>query len=335
MPMPEISAVATLGWIARYKAIARKSHASEARDFMAAQRVPELVQRAAIGAGDSSMVPADGISIGAWSDSARTTSAFYRILADGAFVRLPMNARVGLITSAASAGVVAEGKSIPVSKVVLGNVTLTPQKVGALVVVTDTLLLATGSEQSVFNRELLSVISAAVDTAFVDKIDTGLTPITSSGPLADLRAAMTAVTGGGLARPYWIASTDVGKLASTLGTTKGGSATAAASMVGGELANLPLLVSSGVPAGTLYLVDAAQVAANGEAPTLEVSGQADIEMNTTPGGASDVPTAVSMVSMFQTNSTALKSTAIIACEKLRSTAVSVVTGITSTTWAAT
>jgi hypothetical protein len=134
---------------------------------------------------------------------------------------------------------------------------------------------------------------------------------------------------------YWIASTDVGKLASTLSAAKGGSATAAVSAVGGQLCNLPLLVSSGVPSGTLYLVDAAQIAANAEAPTIEVSLQASVQMDTAPPMASDVPTAAQMVSMFQTNSVALQSIALFACEKLRNTAVAVVTGISTTTWAAT
>ena len=247
-----------------------------------------------------------------------------------------MHAKIGMASSEASAGVVPEGKAIPVSKVVLGNVLLTPQKVAALVVVTDTLLLNTGADgQSVFNRELLSVIGSAVDTAFVDKLDNGLTPITSTGTLADLRAALLAVSSAGIPRLYWVCGVDVGKLASTLSTTKGGSATAAASAVGGELANLPLLISSGCPAGTLYLVDAAQVAANGEAPTLAISTQADVQLDTVPNTDSSVPTAAAMTSMFASNSTALLSSALFACEKLRSTAVSVVTGITSTTWAAT
>lgn len=338
--MPEVSAAATLGWIARGKAIARKSNGDEARAFLAANRAPLAAQRifekAAIGAGSTSdSTLADGVSIARWSDSARTTSAFYHILADGAFVRLPMETRVGMVTSAPSAGVVAEGKSIPVSRVTINNVVVAPQKVGAMLVVSDSLLLAIGAEQSVFPRELLSVISAAVDTAFVDKIDTGLTPITSTAPMPDLRAALLAVSGVAAPRPYWIAAQDVAKFGSTIGTAKTGAPVAAASATGGELAGLPMLVSSGVPAGTLYLVDAAQVAVAAETPTIEVSTQADILMDTAPTGASDVPTAAQMVSMFETNSTALKATAIFGAEKLRSTAVAVVTGISSTTWAST
>lgn len=340
--MPETtSAIATLGWVARAHGLASKTFRDNAVDFLVHHGAPAAAQRifkAAIGAGSTtdSTLGQYGISIGQWSDSARTRSAFYRIVADGAFARVPMETRVGMVTSTASGSVVPEGKSIPVSRVTLNNLILQPTKCGALIVVTDTLLLDVGAGQSVFNRELLGVISDVVDTAFLDKIDNGLTPIASTGPLADMRAAMLAVTGGGLARPYWIASTDVGKLASTLGTTKGGSATAAASMVGGELANLPLLISGGCPAGTLYLIDAAQIAVDAVAPTVDVSSQADVLMDTAPSGMnSDVPSgSATLVSMFQSNSVALRATAIFGAEKLRATAAAIVTGISSTTWAA-
>jgi HK97 family phage major capsid protein len=334
---PDISAVAALAWVARGKLIAKKSSYDEAQQVLTAHGVPARV-KAAIGAGSlvDSTLGQYGVTIGQWSDSARTASAFYRMLADNAFVRVPFNSRpVGLVTSAPSAGVVAEGKAIAVSRVTLNNVILQPIKAAGLIVITDDLLLAVdAAAQSVFGRELLSVVAAAADTAFVDILDNGLTPITSTAALADLRAALLAVTSGSLQRLYWVASTDVGKLASTLGDTKGGPAFAAASAVGGELANLPLLVSSGVASGTLYLVDGAQIAANGEAPTIDISSQANIQMDAAPTMASDVPTATTTVSMFQTNSTALRSVAVLACQKLRNTAVAVVTGISASTWAA-
>src|SRR5262245_25795407 len=100
---PEPSAIATLGWIARAKALASKTNHGTAVEWLAANRAPDQVQRvfkAAIGAGsttDSDL--AFGINIGAWSDSLRTRSAFYRILADAAFTRVPAHQRVGVITS--------------------------------------------------------------------------------------------------------------------------------------------------------------------------------------------------------------------------------------------
>lgn len=333
MQMETTSAVATLAWRARYKAMAAKSDAATAEAQLVAWRVPEPVRRAAVGAAGSL---GQIVEIGAWSNSAQTVSAFYRILNDNAFTRIPAHVRVGLLSSGPSGGVVGEGKSIAVSQVVIGNIVLMPTRVGSLIVCTDTLLYdISGPGQAMFNRELLTRIGAAVDAAFVAKISSGLTPITSTAALADVRAAMLAVASDALERPYFIASTDVGKLAATLSDVKGGPAFQAASPLGGELANTPFLISSGLASGTLCYVNAAQIVANGEAPTIDASSESDIEMSTTPVGASDVPTAAQMVSMFQSNSTALRSTVLFACDKLRANAVSIVTGITSTTWAAT
>jgi hypothetical protein len=345
MQLPEPSAIATLGWLARAEAIASKSFADEARRWLADNHAPVQAQRifdgrihakAAVGAGSTtdSTLGQFGISIGAWSDAARTRSAFYRIWADGGFTKVPMETRVGMVTSSPTGAVVAEGKAVPVGKVTLNNVALTPIKVGALIVVTDNLLLDIGVGQSVFNRELLGAISDAVDTAFVDKLDNGLTPIASSTPMDDLRSALLQVSIGAGSRLYWIAATDVAIFGATLGSTKGGQPVSAASATGGELGNIPLLVAHGVPSGTLYLVDAAAIAVDAVAPSVDVSSQADILMDTAPGMASDVPTPAQMVSMFQTNSVALKATAIFGCEKSRSNAVAVVTGITSAKWGA-
>lgn len=333
------SALAVISWLARGKAFAKKNSHLDAVDWLAAHRAPEQAQRifskGAIGAGsttDSTLGP-EGTVIGNFTETMRTASAFYRILSDGGFTRLPMRVRAGVITSAPSAGVVAEGAAIPVSKVVLNNVTLLPIKVAAMMVVTNELLLnVSAAGQACFSRELQSVVAAAVDTAFVDVIDTGTTPITSTGPNKDLRTALTAVNSAGIARLYWIASEDVGKFGSTLGTSW--PAFLAASATGGELANLPLLVSSGVPSGTLYLVDAAGIAADGGPVTADVSSQADALMDTAPSMSSATPTAAQMVSMFQTDSSSLRAVAVIGAAKLRANAVAVVTGITGTTWAA-
>jgi hypothetical protein len=86
---PEISAIAQLGWLTRAKAIASKKSHYEAEDWLAANRAPEQARRifkAAVGAGSTtdSDLGETHIAIGQWSDSLRTRSVFYRILADNA-----------------------------------------------------------------------------------------------------------------------------------------------------------------------------------------------------------------------------------------------------------
>lgn len=333
----ESSALATLAWAARGKAVAAKSSRELAESWMLSHGAPErairLINKAAVSGGTSSDVLGTGIALGPWSDAMRTASAFYRVLDDGGFTRIPMHRRVGLVTSAPSAGVVAEGVAIPVSTIVLNNVLLSPVKAGGLIVLTDELLLAVDAAgQAAFSRTLQGVLAAAVDAAFVNIVATGATPISSVSPNKDLRAALNAVNLVGLARPYWLAAVDVGKFASTLPTFQ--PAFAAASATGGELANLPLLVSSGVPSGSLYLIDAAGIAADAAGPEIAVSREADIVMDSAPAASSAAPTAASAVSMFATNSFAVKASAVFGAARLRADAVAVVTGITGTTWAA-
>jgi hypothetical protein len=336
---PEPSALATLSWIARAKAVQCKSSHYDAVAYLDTNRLPGQIVRVAKAALGSSTIasnvlgtPFEGIEIGPFSDSMRTAGAYYRILSDGGFTRIPMMRRVGMVTSAPTAGVVAEGAAIPLSRVVIGNVVLTPIKAAGLMAMTEELLftLEPGGQQ-MFARQLQAVLTAAVDLGFVNAL-TGVTPITSTGPTKDLRAALMAVNTVGIAKPYWIGSTDIGKLGSTLATFF--PAFNACSAVGGELANLPFLVSSGVPSGTLYLVDGSGIAVDAYPPEISVSAEADLQMDTAPTGSSATPTAVSMVSMFGTNSIAVKAVAVFGAVKLRADAVAVVTGITSTTWAA-
>jgi len=334
---PEISAVATLGWVARYKAIAAKSSPYEAMDWLTANRVGERI-KAAIGSGPPlSALDPYGISLGQWSDTARTRSAFYRMLADGAFTRLPMYVHAAMVTTSATGALTPEGRAAAVSRIVLSNITLTPQKVTALIVCSETLLReVSAAGQQLFNRELLGAISDAVDAAFLSAVINqapAITPITSSAPMADLRAAMAAVNFVGQARPYWLAHPTTAGIMSTLTAAKGGAATNAASLVGGELANLPLLTSTGIAPGSLYLIDASGIVVDAMPPTVDVSSEADIQMDTAPTMDSTVPTATSMVSIFTTNSVAMLASAFFSALRLRANAIAVVNGINATTWA--
>jgi HK97 family phage major capsid protein len=339
---PEPSAIAQFGWLCRAKGIASKAGHAAAADWLAENGAPASVRqvfKAAIGAGsttdsDLGALGSYGISIGQWTDSLRTRSAFYRIMADAAFTRVPLRTRVGLVVSTATAGAVAEGHAIPVSKVKLDNLILEPMKAGGLIVVTDELLRSIGvAGQSLLNRELAAVVSDAVDAAFLDLIvDTGTTSTASAGTTAvnakhDLRTALLAVTAVGAPKLYWIVAPDVAKKASTLADTAGLDAFPAMSAAGGEMANLPAVVSSGVPAGEAYLVNAAGIAADAGPVTVDVSSQADIQMDTAPTTTSATPTASTLVSMFASNSTALRCDAWFGAQVLRDDTVAVITGI--------
>jgi hypothetical protein len=334
----KFSALAAVSWAIRAKAIASRSSYHDAVAFLDANRLPASVERtakAAIGAGSttSSTLGTEGIAIGAWSDAMRAASAYYAVFSDNGFTRIPMMQRAGMVTSAPTGGTVGEGASIPVSKIIIGNIVLSPVKAGALMVLTAELLLATDpGGQAMFSRQLSAALGAAVDSTFANILSTGLTPITSSGANKDVRALLLAVNTLGIAKPYFIGSTDIGKLGASLATYfpafEGVTAT------GGTLAGAPLLISSGLALGTLFLIDGSGIASDAAPPEITVSGSADILMDTVPPMNSTTPTPAQLVSMYATDSFAIKGVAVFGAAKLRADACAVCTGVSTTTWVA-
>jgi hypothetical protein len=259
---------------------------------------------------------------------------FYRILDDGAFVSPQLNTRAALMTTSPSAAAAAEGRATPLSRFVLNNSTLAPQKVTSLVAANDAVMFRIGAQgQIMLNNELLAVTGSAVDSAFVSKVSTGITPTASTAPMADLRALMGAVTGSIKPQYYFLGSLDVGHLASTLTSAKSGPAFVAANMDGGEISGRPFLVSSAIASGTLILIDASQICANALVPTVAASSEADLEFSNTPTSGTDTPVTTSLVSLVQTDNLALISVAVFGVSVLHSTAIGIVNSISATSWA--
>lgn len=180
--------------------------------------------------------------------------------------------------------------------------------------------------------DLLAACAEALDRAFIDRLNTGsastpaavnsgVTPIPSTGStLADLDADFAMAVrqlsdaGSNLRSAYWVMpSYFAARLALTRGID-GGPAYLGLGALGGTLAGLPVITSAAAEAevnsddlADITLLDASQISyAEGEA-ALRTSNEAVIEMDTTPTGASDTPTAASatMVGMFQADTVAL------------------------------
>jgi hypothetical protein len=260
--------------------------------------------------------------IGAFTDSLRNRSVFYRLL-DGGFTRVPLRTRAAVVTTGAT-GSTGEGRAIPVRQLTLSAPTLQITRAAAMFVCSDELLRNVSSAgQSLFSRELRGAISDSVDAEFLNQvIDTGTLSLSSTGSdveavLADLRALLNAVDTTGNAALFWVVSSDVAKFASVL-YGSGGFVFPAMSPLGGEMLNLPALVCSSLAPGTLFLVNAAGIAADSDTIEVRTSTSADIEMLADPTGNSATPVGVNTVSMFETNSAASRITVYFAAEKMRS-----------------
>ncbi len=174
--MPPENPAAAFSWFVRAKAISRKVGLYDAEQWIAVNKGPPAAARilkASVAAGSSldSDVDAQTV-IGGFTNTLRSASAFFKILADGGFRQLGLRQRVGLSTSEPSAAVRTEGQGFPVSRIVISNdQVLEPIEIGSMIVMTDTLLrdISPGGQQ-LLNRELRSLIGATVDFVVFDRL---------------------------------------------------------------------------------------------------------------------------------------------------------------------
>lgn len=293
----------------------------------ASPRTLNILSKAAVGGafstdGNFGEVLVDvAIAQSAFFGSLRNRSVFFRMLDQG-FRRVPLRTHLGLVSASATAYVVGEGALKPLSRLTLSNPALTPKKVAAIIVTTDEVAADTSAAgQSLITQELRGAVADTTDEAFFAAMMPGMPSTPSSGAgsdamAADLKVLLDSVNISAAGSLFWAMAVDVANRISLINDGKG-----AMSPLGGEFLNLPALVSSTIPAGTLRLINAAAVAANADAISLDVSNQTDLLMRNDPEGAA------ALTSMFQTNSVALKAEVSFAAEKTRDDAVAEIVGI--------
>ena len=290
---------ANFPWSARAIALRAKAAVGEINDWAEQNRAPDRVVRIL----KSGNIPAGtttvsdwaaaaqgdyGASISSFFESLRSTSVFFRLLNDNALRRVPLRQRVGIVSGGATGWIIGEGKPARLSKLMLRNGVLEPVRAAAMVVMTDELWRNVSTAgQTTFAKELKGAVGQVVDAKFLELIfessTDGSETISSAGAdnddvLTDLRAALLAVGSTSTSALYWVASVDVAKRASALGPAL----MPAMSSSGGEMLNLPCLVSSAVDEGSLYLIDASRIAADVAAVELRASTHASIEMEAAP-----------------------------------------------------
>jgi hypothetical protein len=262
----------------------------------------------------------------AFLESLQTKSVLARMFADRTILRVPLNRRVGLTTSDASAWIVGSGEPVPMSKLELTSSAIAPVKAAALTTVTSEFFEDGGQVlESAFNTSLRNAVAKAIDSYFLgwltDQTDTA--SLSSSGPdaddaLYDLRAMLEALqpTSGSL---YFVGGRSVAIRASCIGSSSG-RLFDAMSPTGGELLGLPMLVSDQV-GDDLMLIDAAAIAGDLGQVDMRASANASVMQDTVPTNNAATGVGSTLVSMFSTNSIALLCTVSFGVEKLRPAAV--------------
>jgi HK97 family phage major capsid protein len=265
--------------------------------------------------------------------SLRDFGAFDRMLDD--MVRAPVNTRLAVVSSGATGASPNEADAKLIGRLTIGNADLLPVKSLAILVLSREILRMGGSgADNLIRRELAAAVATAVDTAFVTALTTGITSIPSQGATAlgvrqDLRALVDNVNTGARSRLYLLANSTIGKRLAVLGTFDGAQVFPGANAsTGGLVAGIPLIITDGISAIDLMLVDAAQVAASSAVVEFDESNHALLNMSDSPD--SPPVAGTTYTNLWQENLTAVKATRYWAVKRLATTAVAVVSNVTAT-----
>ena len=256
--------------------------------------------------------------------------------------RIPFNVHIRGQTSGGSAGWVGEGKAKPVTKFDFNDTEHDWNKIAAIAVLTEDLIrFSDPSAEALVRSSLADAVIARMDTDFVDptksasagvspaSITNGVAAITSSGDTADdVRADLLSLWAAAIAAnlpltdAVYITTPAIALSLSLMRNLDGQPEFPGVTIRGGTLEGVPALTSNYVPTGTFILAFASEIYLSDDGVvTLDASRETAIEMSDGPSGDATAGTGASLVSMFQTNSVALRAERFITWSKRRSTAV--------------
>jgi hypothetical protein len=264
--------------------------------------------------------------IAAYVESLASASFFDRALADNSFVKVPPRTPIVIVTQSAVGSTVAELAPTPISSMTLSAPSVALRKSIAEVVLSVELAREPAST-GLIGRELQRAAVKAVDTTAIGVIIASGTSAATAGPtlahlVTDVQTMFNAIEKGEQSRLYFVLNY---ALAAALAARAAGTAGWALRPTGGELAGVPVVVSSGAPAGNLTLVDASRFAAYSDVITLATSQEGMVQMNTAPDSP---PTgSTSFVSLYQQNLVALRATRYWGLQALTTTAAATTTGM--------
>jgi HK97 family phage major capsid protein len=253
-------------------------------------------------------------------DGLRHIGAFDAMLTS--MVRVPLRARIVMITTGATGNTVAEAAAKPQSELDLDELFLEPTKAVCDVVVSNEVLKSDSPDSFAFlQRALQDSVAAQTDSAFVSAISSGITPTTSSGdPREDIGILFDNVATGSRSKLFLLVGSTIAK-AWALAAAGGAATFPNATAMGGIVCGTPVLVTDAVAGGSIVAADASGIAAASDTVTLDSSQHANLDM---AGGSS--PT----FSLWQKNCTSLRAERFFGVKRLRDTAVAVVNNVSYT-----
>lgn len=266
--------------------------------------------------------------------------------------RIPFNVRIAGQTTGGNAYWVGEGKPKPLTAFDFTATELRWNKIATIAVLTNELIrFSDPSAERLVRDGLAAAVIERADIDFIDptktavanvspaSITNGATAIASTGSTAeDVRADIQALWAPFIAarnaprNAVYIMDSTTALALSLMQNPLGQAEYPGITMNGGTFMGVPVVVSDYLPVssagGIVVLVNASDIwlADDGQV-TIDVSREASLQMLDNPTNASDTGTATSMVSMFQTNSTAFLAERYINWARRRASGVAYLTGV--------
>jgi HK97 family phage major capsid protein/HK97 family phage prohead protease len=265
--------------------------------------------------------------------------------------RIPFNVKFPSQTSGGEGYWVGEGRAKPLTKFNFASTVLRWCKVANIAVLSEDLIrLSSPSAELIVRNSLAEALQARLDTDFVNP---SLTAIADVRPASIAQGAATSACSGvdaaavredlktllgtfvtnnvPTATVVLIMRTAQALSLSLMRNALGGREFPDITMNGGMLEGIPVITSQYVPSGVVIACVASEIYLSDDGGvSIALSREASLEMDTDPSSASDDSPSLSvesqLVSMFQTNSVAIRAERWINWKRRRTAAVSYLTG---------
>ncbi|QWY83560.1 major capsid protein [Rhizobium phage RHph_X2_26] len=257
--------------------------------------------------------------------------------------RVPFNISIPAQISGGEGYWVGEGANKPLTKFDFSEVTLRFAKVANIAVLTEELLRLSNPSAEILVRDALAdALRARLDVDFVDpakaevanvspaSITNGLTPVVSEGVDAEaVRKDIKALFGAFIAannaptNGVFIMSATLALALSLMQNPLGQSEFPGVGMNGGTFFGLPVIVSQHVAGNVVILANASDILlADDGMVAIDASREASLQMDSAPSAG-----ATTLVSMFQTNSVAIRAERWITWKRRRTGSVAILTDV--------
>jgi len=226
--------------------------------------------------------------------------------------------------------VVGESVSIPVVKYAVDSAGLIPKKVAGLAVATNE-SLKTREGADALQEELKQAVILATDFSFLSDMAAGAdtTESATGDPVADLKKLLDGVNLSGFGNLFWAISPETANFLATFREGIGGNLVFPdMAPRSGSLLGVQALVT-GALTDTMLLLDAGGIVTGSSEMQIKLSQNCSVEMADNPAMNSQTPAAATgkVVSMFQTESSAVIGIRSFACKLMRASAVAVLSGL--------